>query len=192
MEILPDQADLVQGTYLQLILHPFIRIICFKNWPYVLLEHKQICSNRVPCVYMCTTCLPDLPPILGQEGSFNYLQQGQLIIITSVKISLASHIPHRSVKYPKSISCPAHYGDFPGIFSPAEAGIPSPESEYWHPKEEQLKLGTNTLRMVAWMYQIPQVNWQSIKAYAQETRHDIANSGLKVVDIEGLHLCNFK
>lgn len=80
----------------------------------------------------------------------------------------------------------------PGIFSPAEAGIPSPESKYWHPKEEELKLGTNTLRMVAWMYQIPQVNWQSIKAYAQETRHDIANSGLKVVDIEGLHLCNFK
>lgn len=31
MEILPDQADLVQATYLQLILHAFIRIICFKN-----------------------------------------------------------------------------------------------------------------------------------------------------------------
>lgn len=31
MEILPDQVDLVQATYLQLILHPFIRIICFKN-----------------------------------------------------------------------------------------------------------------------------------------------------------------
>lgn len=158
MEILPDQVDLVQGTYLQLILHPFIRIICFKNWFYVSLEHKQICLNRVPRVYVCTTCLPGLPPILGQEGIFNYLQQGQFIITTLVKISLSSHISHRSVKHPKNISCPACYADLPGIFSPAEAGPPSPESKYWHPKEEQLELGKNTWRMVAQMYQIPQVN----------------------------------
>lgn len=76
MEILPDQADLVQGTYLQLILpfYPFIRIICFKNCFYILLEHKQICLSRVPCVYMCTIWLASLPPLLGQEGILNYLQ----------------------------------------------------------------------------------------------------------------------
>lgn len=62
------------------------------------------------------------------------VQQGLLIIITTVKISLASHIPHRSVKHPKSISCPAHYADLPGICFPAEAGPPSSESKYWHPK----------------------------------------------------------
>lgn len=166
MEILPDQADLLQGTYLQLILHVFIRIICFKNWFYVSLEYKQICLNRVPHVYMCTIWLPDLPPILGQEGIIYYLQQGQLIITTSVKISLTSHILHRSVRHPKGISCPAHSADLPGIFSPAEAGPPSPESKYWHPKEEQLEPGMNTWRMVGQMYQIPQVNWQAIKGNA--------------------------
>lgn len=126
MEILRDQADLVQVTYLQLILHPFIRIICFKIWFYVQLQRKQIRLNWIPRVYMCTRWLPGLPPILGQEGIFNYLQQGQLIITTSVKISLASHISHRSVKHPKSISCPTHYADLPSIFSPAEAGPPRP------------------------------------------------------------------
>lgn len=35
MEILPDHAGLVQATYFQLILHPFIRMIGFKNWFYV-------------------------------------------------------------------------------------------------------------------------------------------------------------
>lgn len=87
-------------------------------------------------------CAPyGLFPILGQEGILNYLHQGLLIIITTVKISLASQIPHRSMKHPKSISCPAHYADLPGICFPAEARPPSSESKTWHPKEEQLEPG---------------------------------------------------
>lgn len=114
-------------------------------------------KQGTPCLHMHHMAI-SLPSILGQEGIFNYLQQGQLIITTSVKISLSSHIPHRSMKHPKNISCPAHYADLPGVFSPAEAGPHSPESKYWHPKEEQLEPGINMWRMVGQMYQIPQVD----------------------------------
>lgn len=31
MEILPDRAGLVQATHFQVVLHPFIRMIGFKN-----------------------------------------------------------------------------------------------------------------------------------------------------------------
>lgn len=105
--------------------------------------------------------------MLGQEGILNYLRQGQLIKTTSVKISLASHIPHRSVKHPKSISCPAYYADLPDIFPSAEAGAgrqgsPALRGSKWYPEEEQLELGTSMCRMVGQTYQI----LQSIKANA--------------------------
>lgn len=54
-----------------------------------------------PCLHV-TIWLPSLPPILGQEGIFSYLQQGQLIITTSVKISLVSHIPTGLWSIPKA------------------------------------------------------------------------------------------
>lgn len=78
MEILPDRADLVQATHFQVVLHPFMRMIGFKNWSYIWLKHDQIHLNQVPCICTWTIWLPGFPPILEWEGTFNCLHHNHI------------------------------------------------------------------------------------------------------------------